>query len=45
MGMQDAVDQLMAIFKQQARATRDAATAQWVLREHAQAKMVIDGEQ
>jgi hypothetical protein len=33
MGMQDAVGQLMVIFKQQACATRDAATAQRVLRE------------
>jgi hypothetical protein len=44
-GMQDAVDQLMGIFKQQARATRDAATAQRVLRELAQAERVIEEEQ
>jgi hypothetical protein len=40
----DAVDQLMVIFKQQARATNDAATAQTVLREHAQAERVIEEE-
>jgi hypothetical protein len=45
MGMQDAVDQLMVIFKQQECATRDAATAQWVLRERAQAERVIKEEQ
>jgi hypothetical protein len=31
---ENAVDQLMEIYKQQAQATRDAATAQRVLREH-----------
>ncbi len=41
-GMQDAVDQLMVIFKQQACATRDAATAQRVLRQRAQAERVIE---
>jgi hypothetical protein len=40
----DAVDQLMEIYKQQARATRDAATAQRVLRERAQAERVIEEE-
>ncbi len=40
----DAVDQLMEIFKQQARVTRDAATAQRVLREQAQAERVIEEE-
>jgi hypothetical protein len=40
----DAVDQLMEICKQQARATRDAATAQRLLREHAQAERVIKEE-
>ncbi len=44
-GTQDAVDQLMAIYKQQARATRDAATAQRVLRECAQAERAIKEEQ
>jgi hypothetical protein len=44
-GTQDAVDQLMVIFKQQAHATRDAATAQRVLRECAQAERVIKEEQ
>jgi hypothetical protein len=43
--MQDAVDRLMVIFKQQACATRDAATAQRVLRESAQAERVIKEEQ
>jgi hypothetical protein len=38
----DAVDQLMEIYKQQARATRDAATAQRVLREQAQAERVVE---
>jgi hypothetical protein len=33
----EAVKQLLVIYKQQARATRDAATAQWVLRECTQA--------
>ena len=37
----DAVDQLMIIFKQQACAANDAATAKRVLREHAQAERVI----
>jgi hypothetical protein len=41
---QDAVDQLMVIFKQQVRAAKDAATAQRVLREHAQAERVIKEE-
>ncbi len=40
----DAVDQLMEIYKQQAQATRDAATAQRVLRERAQAERVIEEE-
>ncbi len=40
----DAVDQLMEIYKQQARATRDAATAQRVLRESVQAERVIEEE-
>jgi hypothetical protein len=40
----DAVDQLMVIFKQQARAANDAATAQRVLRERAQAERVIEEE-
>jgi hypothetical protein len=40
----DAVDQLMVIFKQQACATNDAATAQRVLRERAQAERVIEEE-
>ncbi len=39
---QDAVDQLMIIFKQQACAANDAATAQRVLRERTQAQRVID---
>jgi hypothetical protein len=39
---QDAVNQLMVIFKQQARAANDAATTQRVLRERAQAQRVID---
>jgi hypothetical protein len=42
--MQDAVDQLMVIFKQQARAANDAATAQRGLREQAQAKRLIKEE-
>jgi hypothetical protein len=37
----DALDQLMETYKQQARAIRDAATAQRVLRECAQAERVI----
>jgi hypothetical protein len=41
---QDAVDQLMVIFKQQARAANDAATAQRVLREQAQAERLIKEE-
>ena len=41
---QDAVDQLMVIFKQQARAAKDAATAQRVLRERTQAERVIKEE-
>jgi hypothetical protein len=45
MGTQDAVDQLMGIFKKQARTTRDVATAQRVLRERAQAERVIKEEQ
>jgi hypothetical protein len=40
----DAVDQLMIIFKQQARETNNAATAQRVLRERAQAERVIKEE-
>jgi len=36
----DAVDQLMEIYKQQARDWIDAGTAQRVLREHAQAESV-----
>ena len=36
----DAVDQLMEIYKQQARNSIDGATAQTVLREHAQAERV-----
>jgi hypothetical protein len=40
----DAVDQLMVMFKQQARAANDAATAQRVLRECAQAERVIEEE-
>jgi hypothetical protein len=40
----DAVNKLMEIYKQQARATRDAATAQRVLRECAQAERVIKEE-
>ena len=40
----DAVDQLMVIFKQQARATNGAATAQRVLRERALAERVIEEE-
>ncbi len=39
---QDAVNQLMVIFKQQARAANDAAIAQRVLRERAQAQRVIN---
>ncbi len=40
----DAVDQLMIIFKQQACKANDAATAQRVLRERAQAERVIEEE-
>ncbi len=40
----DVVDQLMEIYMQQARAMRDAATAQRVLREQAQAERVIEEE-
>ena len=40
----DAVDQLMVIFNQQARKANNAATAQRVLREHAQAERVIKEE-
>ena len=40
----DAVDQLMVIFKQQASAANNAATAQRVLRECAQAERVIKEE-
>ena len=39
-----AVDQLMIIFKQQARKANDTATAQRVLRERAQAERVIEEE-
>ncbi len=39
---QDAVNQLMVIFKQQARTANDTATAQRVLRECAQAQRVIN---
>ena len=42
--MMDAVDQLMIIFKQQAREANDAATAQMVLRERAHAERVIEEE-
>jgi hypothetical protein len=42
--MQDALDQLMVIFKQQACAAKDVATAQKVLRERAQAERVIKEE-
>ena len=41
----NAVNQLMIIFKQQAHEANDAATAQRVLREHAQAERVIEEEQ
>ncbi len=41
---QDAVDQPMVIFKQQTLATNDAATAQRVLREQAQAERLIEDE-
>jgi hypothetical protein len=44
-GTQDAVDQLMVIFKQQARAAKDAAIAQRMLRECTQAERVIKEEQ
>ncbi len=40
----DTVDQLLEIYKQQAHATRDATTAQRVLRERAQAERVIHKE-
>ncbi len=40
----DMVDQLMKIYKQQPRATRDAVTAQRVLRERAQAERVSKEE-
>ena len=40
----DAVDQLMVIFKQQARKANNTATAQRVLRERAQAERVIKEE-
>jgi hypothetical protein len=40
----DAVDQLMAIFKLQAKANKDTATAQRVLRDCAQAEWVIEEE-
>ncbi len=40
--MQDAVNQLMVIFKQQACTANDTATAQRVLRERAQAQRVIN---
>jgi hypothetical protein len=36
----DAIDQLINIFKLQAKKEKDAATAQWVLKEHAQAERV-----
>jgi hypothetical protein len=39
---QDAVDQLMVIFKRLAHAANDTATAQRVLREHTQAQRVIN---
>jgi hypothetical protein len=41
----DAVDQLMAIFKLQAKANKDTATAQRVLRDCAQAERVIKEKQ
>jgi hypothetical protein len=41
----DAVDQLMTMFKLQAMASKDTATAQRVLRECAQAERVIEEEQ
>jgi hypothetical protein len=41
---QDAVDQLMIIFMQQALAVNDAVTAQRVLQEHTQAERVIEEE-
>jgi hypothetical protein len=37
---QEAVEQLMVIFKQQAKKTKDDATTQRVLKEHAQAERV-----
>ena len=40
----DAIDQLMIIFKQLACAANDAATAQRVLREQAQAERMIEEE-
>jgi hypothetical protein len=42
--MQDAVNQLMVIFKQQACTANDAAIAQRVLREQAQAERLIEEE-
>jgi hypothetical protein len=41
---QDAVNQLMVIFKQQVHAANDTATAQRVLREQAQAERLIEEE-
>ncbi len=41
----DAINQLMTIFKLQARANKDNAAAQRVLRERAQAEMVIQEEE
>ena len=38
--IQDVVDQLMLIFKQQAEKAKDNATTQRVLKEHAQAERV-----
>ncbi len=43
-GTQDAVDQLMVIFKQPVRTAKDTATAQRVLREPAQAERVMKEE-
>ncbi len=40
----NAVDQLITIFKLQAKASKDTAIAQRVLREHAQAERVIEEE-
>jgi hypothetical protein len=42
--MQDTVNLLMVIFRQQARAANDTATAQRVLREQAQAERLIKVE-